>query len=139
MTHKTMTVFAGICMLAAGVLLGEPRGNLKAKIPFPFTFGNVEMPAGEYVIAESPTGGVMMISKDGKIRRHVVGIPMEFPNRQSGTRLVFRRHGGDYFLAQIWVQTAQWAREIPVSKTEREVIARAGQQRDSEQIAVSAQ
>ena len=59
------------------------------------------MPAGEDVIAESPTGGVMMTSKDGKIRRHVVGIPLEFPNRQSGTRLVFRRHGGDYFLAQM--------------------------------------
>lgn len=139
MTHRTITVFAGICMLAAGALPGETRGDLKATIPFAFAFGNEQMPAGEYVIAESPTGGVMMTSKDGKIRRHAAGIPMEFPNRESRTRLVFRRHGTDYFLAQVWVRTARWAREIPVSKTEREVIARTSQQRDSEQIAVSAQ
>jgi hypothetical protein len=139
MTLRTFTVFAGICMLAAGTLLGETRGNLKANIPFAFTFGNIQMPAGEYVIGESPTGGVMMASKDGKVRRHVVGIPMELPNSASGARLVFRRYGGDIFLAQILVKSAQWAREIPVSKAEREVIARGQHQRETEQIAVSAQ
>ena len=126
-------------MMAASTLLPQSRGALKTQIPFEFTFGNSRMPAGEYMIERGISDGVLLVSKDRKVRKLVMAIPMERPMNKLDTRLVFRRHGDEYFLAQIWTRTQQWACEIPMSKVEREVMARNGQSREIDQVAVSAQ
>lgn len=139
MTQRFLAASAAVCVMAASMLLSQNRGALKTQIPFEFTFGNSRMPAGEYGIERGVAGGVLLVSKDGKVRKLVMGIHMEYPINKLDTRLVFRRHGDEYFLAQVWTRAQQWACEIPVSKVEREVMARNGQSREAEQVAVSAQ
>lgn len=139
MTRRILVSIAGVCVLAAGALLAQTGGTLKANIPFEFTFGNARMPAGDYVIGKAASGGILLVSKDQKVRKIVLGVPMEIQNRREAARLVFRRYGSETFLAQVWTREQQWACEIPTSKLEREVIARSQRPNETEQVAVSAQ
>lgn len=139
MLRKTMTVFAGVCLLAASTMLSQNHGALRVKVPFQFNLKDAQLPSGEYAIERGPTGGVVLTSKNGAIRKVVMATPIESPTTRRDTRVIFRRYGDDYFLSQIWVRSEHWGFEIPVSKAERDVIARDQQAREMERVAVSAQ
>lgn len=139
MLQKTLTVFAGVCLLAASTMLSQNRGALKVKVPFQFSVKDVQLPAGEYAIEKWAGGGVLLTSKDGAIRKVILATPAESPTTRAKTRVLFRRYGSDYFLSQVWVGSEGWGFEIPVSKVERDVIARNQQAREMERVAVSAQ
>ena len=139
MTKRILAKITGVCVLTAGALLGQTHGSLKVNIPFEFAFGNARLPAGDYVIQKSPSGGVLVASKDNKVRKLVMALPLEVPNKPDAAHLVFRRYGNETFLAQIWTREQQWAFEIPASKVEREVIARGQRPTEAESVSVSAQ
>ena len=139
MLRKTLTVFAGVCLLAASTMLSQNRAALRVKVPFQFNLKDAQLPAGEYAIEKWAGGGILLTSKDGAIRKVVLATPSESPTTHSKTRVLFRRYGDDYFLSQVWLGSEQWGFDIPVSKVERDVIARNQQAREMERVAVSAQ
>jgi hypothetical protein len=92
------------------------RQTLTATIPFSFSFGDKEMPRGEYRILVSDHGIVQLRSDRGEV--WALARSAEPESRNNGA-LVFRRYGDLYFLAKIaWLGAAV---EMPQSKIEREV------------------
>src|SRR5512133_76661 len=101
-------------------------GVVKANIPFSFTVGKTMLPAGEYRVNNSGTEGVLLIAAEESSQRGLIRtLGVEANNRSSETKLIFRRHGNQYFLSQIWVKNESSGREIPRTRTEKELMAKA--------------
>jgi hypothetical protein len=97
--------------------------RVKANIPFDFMVGGNKLAAGEYTVERINTVGVLAIrSLDTK--SGVQFMTMNGNSKDDTAKLVFRRYGDQYFLAQIHDGASSGA-ELIKSKAEREA-ARAG-------------
>ena len=117
-------------MIAMIVLLGGVAVSAKAqcvsggpssvKIPFQFSANKTTLPAGEYSLrCLDPEVGLLHISSsDGKATATVLMISVEGKAQDHG-RLVFRRYGNRYFLAQAWTAGTRTGLELPKSRAER--------------------
>jgi hypothetical protein len=105
---------------------------ITADVPFSFSAGYGVLPAGEYNIARSGLGQVMLLSNG----RH--GVELMIPKTSDwrdnvGTpKLVFHRYGDEYFLAEFWTNADDCVRTLSVHPRERQ-LAKAGM---SPQVAV---
>jgi hypothetical protein len=98
-------------------------GQLKANIPFGFTVGDKTLPTGVYTVAPMSTPGVLQIrSVDGRAGVLIQTNGLRTRQVQDQTKLVFRRYGNHYFLAQIWTAGDTDGREILKSRAERQLI-----------------
>ena len=119
------SLFALVVPGAANAQLTSP-GVVKANIPFSFTVGKKMFPAGEYRVKNSGTEGVLLITAEDSSQGGLVRtLGVEANKRSSQSKLIFRRHGEQYFLAQIWVKDETSGREIPRTRTEKELMAMA--------------
>jgi len=77
--------------------------DVRANIPFAFRVGQVQMPAGEYVIHE-PQPGVLQLREAGG--RHAVMTTQIVGKLRTNLldtgEVEFHRYGGTYFLAEVW-------------------------------------
>src|SRR4030095_8731159 len=108
MKKQALKVFS---MLSLSVILGvvsahaNPAGPVKANIPFDFTVANKTLPAGAYTVVPMTTPNVLLIRhEDGRAAAIVITNPMPARQEQGQTKLVFRRYGDQYFLAQVWTE-----------------------------------
>jgi len=105
---------------SAVVANGQSNARLVAHVPFDFVVGDKTLPAGEYrVAATDQSGETIAIANsqgDAAIR---LSNPMERNDREKAAKLVFRRYGGTYFLAQVWRAGEATGREISKSNQER--------------------
>jgi len=72
-----------------------------ATIPFEFTVNDLTLPAGEYATWEIMQGAYAMGNTNGE--RHTLSLT--YPVAMNQTRLaklVFRKYGDKYFLAEVW-------------------------------------
>ena len=124
-------VFASLSALALAGALASPVAaqsiTVKASVPFDFTLGTRNLPAGDYTVSAFASTAVVSARNDARsgdsaltlsIREIKVGAP-------GRTSLVFHRYGDQYFLSQIWQGESRVGRIIPMSPTEREVSKRA--------------
>ncbi len=96
--------------------------RLRADVPFEFSVANQTMPAGEYVVSATDNRVILVIqSTDRGSTAAVLSNPVQASQIQEGARLVFRKYGNSYFLAQIWASSTDTGRELIKSRTEREV------------------
>ena len=110
-----------LVMLAADSAYGQIGGvTLKGDIPFAFTVVDKTVPAGTYALKEVLHSVLVMMSTDN--RENVVfftnGVEAK-GNQEVEPKLVFRRYGDQYFLAQIWTGGTRLGRELPKSAKER--------------------
>jgi hypothetical protein len=122
--HLTPKVMIATALAAIGLAVASPARadeRLTANVPFEFIVGHVRLPAGNYVISETSTSGVLVVQSAD--RRHNV---LVLTNGDSGKapaqpELVFKRFEGDNFLFRV---TDGYAieREIPLTpgRMERE-------------------
>lgn len=114
-----MAMFTGVGSTQAQSL----ADTIKANIPFDFTVGDRQLPAGQYSIDRAQTNVwdlVLAISNsDGRV--NAMTTPVQSFEPQSATKLVFHRYGDQYFLYQIWPAGSLTGRAIPKSHREREV------------------
>jgi hypothetical protein len=79
--------------------------HMKVTVPFAFTAGNVQLPAGDYKVdAMGAWGGPTlsvhnMNSNAGSV---VLSIQCRSPKPTPNAKLVFYRYGHEYFLAEVW-------------------------------------
>ena len=109
------TIVALSC--AAASAKAQQRLNMSAEIPFEFTVGNVNLPAGSYTVrAITESGDALVISnRDVSVAR----LSREIQDDRNGkARLVFHRYGNHYFLAEIW-SGEQTGRAVQKSRRER--------------------
>jgi hypothetical protein len=123
MKNKVTTIMAAVGLflaLAVSTSAQTPTGA-KVKIPFDFSAGKADLPAGDYFITRS-TGNVLRVrSADGK-KTVLVNAPLTIGSRdfKAGERLVFNRYGSEYFLTQVWLSVDE-GRQLFPSKAETTV------------------
>jgi hypothetical protein len=117
----SMLSIAAMFMVAA--VYANPVDALKANIPFDFSVGNKILPAGVYTVAPTTTPGLLLIRReDGRTGALIQTQGVQARREQDKTKLVFRRYGDHYFLAQLWTAGDSNGRELWKSRTERDLI-----------------
>ncbi|HWX43532.1 MAG TPA: hypothetical protein VN345_20500 [Blastocatellia bacterium] len=96
--------------------------TINVDIPFDFSDGQREFPAGKYVVlpAGSNTNTVIRIAtEDGTASAMLLTQSAESVRPQNETALLFHRYGDHYFLFQIWTAGDITGLQIPKSSMER--------------------
>lgn len=124
--YRAITMLGLFLMLATASARAQGYTTEKAvmDIPFDFSAGGTQLRAGSYVVTKSPTT-ISVRSKDG--RRAVMLLPMrtlQSGGKLSASKLVFRRYGDGYFLAEAWMFAYDLGFELRQSRAEREAIAK---------------
>ena len=97
---------------------------MTANVPFAFSVGQQQLPAGAYAIREIGDRATLIQSKDG--RDHALGVYANAgPSKANETKLVFDKVGDRYFLAQIWTSASDHGMNVPESNLEKEMRASA--------------
>jgi hypothetical protein len=93
-------------------------------VPFEFTAGNVQLPAGEYEVeAMGPWGGSTLSvhnvnSKAGSV---VLSNSCQSKKPAADAKLVFYRYGHQYFLAQVWNRNSVAGSQIQINPRQTEL------------------
>lgn len=107
-------------LLTTAPVAARDGGRLKAQVPFDFYVGDTLVSAGEYTVQEvTRAGDALSIRKaDGSEGAIVLTNELSEDGRErDSVRLVFRRYGDRFFLAQ--VRTPGNDRSLAPSKAER--------------------
>lgn len=92
-----------------------------ANVPFDFTVGQTQLPAGTYDISPLAHGAIVI--RDGKTAKSVASI-FRWEDARKGdrtTKLVFHKYGDKYFLSQVARGNGNGVMQLPTSKLEEEV------------------
>jgi hypothetical protein len=120
-TMITMIVLVGSMAVAARAQTGG-RTQLIANIPFEFSVGTKTLPAGEYTVRQlnpaSDHAVLQLRSRDGSASA-MVQMGSVIGKAQESAKLIFRRHGNQYFFAQAWVDGENSGLQAPKSPAER--------------------
>jgi hypothetical protein len=93
----------------------------KADVPFAFTVGSAQLPAGTYQIKSSNAAGTAIVILNAKTNAGAVSmVGREYP-RQTSAMLVFHRIGSQYFLAEVWKGSGNEGMIVPTSQQEKEL------------------
>lgn len=108
-------------MAATQVKAQQP---LYANVPFGFTAGKIDLPAGTYRIMKvaDHSPAVLIQRTDGGPAVFLISsaaLPKS-QSQQSQSKLVFHRYGDRYFLSQVWREDAVRGRWFPVTAEEKE-------------------
>ena len=123
MKSKNLLPLLAMIFLAVGSMFAQVSNPVKADVPFAFSAGKLNFPAGEYTVSSQENGCTMLI-KGSESAQGLVQINAAQTFRAAkNTKLVFHRYGDRYFLYQIWVGGESRGRELPATKLERELRA----------------
>lgn len=95
-------MFLAVLTITAGAQVSGSQ-KMRARIPFAFNVGKVELPAGEYTVTvlnpNSDRKVLQIRSVDGKLSALIQTSELD-TNTAEQTKLVFNRYGNRYFFAQ---------------------------------------
>jgi hypothetical protein len=120
---KAVTVLGLVIALAFITAAASANGtahSVRANIPFQFMVGNEALPAGEYTVRKltEDAGAILINSTDGNSAAMRITVAKQGTPSQNKARLVFRKYGESYFLAEVWDGSSQ-GRALLKSKSER--------------------
>jgi len=132
-----------LSILAVSLVIGLPntyaQNAVTGTVPFAFTVGGSDMPAGTYTISPASESVIAIRDRDtGKsvlsLVRHDWGV-----SKDSTPKMVFHKLGNKYFLSQVSCGYGSAPMELPTSKQERELarelrVARTGGQPETATI-----
>ena len=121
---SALLAVAFVVMLAMP-LFAQHSTLMKFKAPFDFVAENQRMQAGEYTIEPLLNGRLLIRSADGKLTTTVLSLPSPLQRTATDSQVVFNRYGGNYFLAELWMQGQNTGREVLRGREESE-LARKG-------------
>ena len=114
-----MTLIAASVLVVPAV---QAQRVLTADVPFAFTVGSSQMPAGAMEVQQVGDRATLIENADGSAR--VLGLyAYAGPSKAGETKLVFDKVGDRYFLRQIWTSARGQGLSVPESKLEKEVMA----------------
>lgn len=120
MTWRALTLVA----LLVVVVPAFSEERLKCDVPFGFTVGSQQWPAGSYEISFPSQSIVLIRGVDQKEAMFVMTSgSISKAGAQQG-KLVFNRYGDRHFLSQIWSQGTERGHLVRKSKAELETAAR---------------
>ncbi|HEY4741685.1 MAG TPA: hypothetical protein VIH76_13910 [Candidatus Acidoferrales bacterium] len=129
-----------ISLVALTVLLNATGANAQARmsanVPFAFTVGNAQLPAGCYEISSAQTYSTIMVRNCETGKAVLSHVRPEYP-RDTKSQMVFHRLGNQYFLSEIWGAAGNAEVTLPASKQEQELQAAARQSQSGKQVAIA--
>jgi hypothetical protein len=129
-----ITALLSLANMATAARALSSNSAVLASVPFSFTVGHDQLPAGTYTIRQNPWGLVTMQSID---RRLNVAVTTTFaPDSTAGDKLVFRKYGDRYFLST--VSTSVFSAQFPLSKSEKAIRHHEGQGTSESQESIAA-
>ena len=137
MKSTSILITTVLLLAAASVYVqADDRPFFTATVPFAFTVQNAKLPAGTYTISVLlPYNIIRVNNSTGK----GVAMTNALPSRSGESKqakLVFRRIGSHYFLAQVWEQGSNVHRDVPNGELARE-LTRKGEKAQSTTIVAS--
>ena len=118
-----------IVAASASVKAQSLQYKLTANVPFDFTVSDKKLPAGKYSISRAQTSNgdlvLQIVSANGKENISRLTIPVITHKPMNQGTLVFNRYGNDYYLSEVWPAGGSTGRELPKSRTERELARKA--------------
>jgi hypothetical protein len=118
-------VMAGVMALTAvaSTQVAQAQEPLAVNIPFDFVAGNMQLPAGEYMVKVSaPTHTLILISRKDSTASGFINTNAAVSSEpQSQSKLVFNRYGDRYFLSQVWTEGNSRGRQLLKSPREKEI------------------
>jgi hypothetical protein len=107
MRNRNLLLISLLTLLAALSVHAQTGGSIRAKIPFAFSAGGKQFPAGQYDMARLPTGPALKVtSEDGKNSAMVMILTRTsgaIHNTPADAHLVFDKVGETYILAEFWL------------------------------------
>lgn len=122
-------------VLVAGSAFAQ-KAELQCSVPFNFIVNHSTLPAGNYMISTMGGAQQILVIRGTNVSAVTSATANQVQaNRASKTtKLVFRRYGDRYFLAQVWKEGNELGRELRKSDLESE-IARDFSRQDVELVA----
>jgi hypothetical protein len=121
---KTLLSLAMSLALLMSAAAQAQTTHIKVTVPFEFTAGNVQLPAGEYEVeAMGPWGGsalsVHNVNSDaGSV---VLSGSCRSQKATADGKLVFYRYGHEYFLAEVWNRNSFSGSQIKINLRQKEL------------------
>ncbi len=114
-------MLTAILALAMVTAVASANGQtLRADVPFPFTVGSQELPAGNYQVKSAISSGEAIRIESVQANDSAMRLTSQADGRANQASLVFHRYGDRYFLAQVWT-TQKDGRQLSVSRQERAI------------------
>lgn len=114
-------VIAAVAMLGSSDAAAQAITplNLRARIPFTFSAGGREMPAGEYVIAQQSPTVFRMLNPYTK-QSVFVYTPVPLTGQGDGSKIVFRCSGDACSVGEIWMSNNNGFGRMPTAREREE-------------------
>jgi hypothetical protein len=126
MKTSTLSVMAliGIGIVLTPVNLAAQSGaEIRVNVPFDFAVGPQALTAGKYIVRNLGPNVTQLYRADGSASKMVLTNSVVSNAREAKPCLIFHKTGDSYFLSQVW-SGGVIGRALPVSKSEREMIAK---------------
>ena len=117
---------AAFVIAALGVVpaFAQTRMLVRVDVPFEFSVGSVNLPAGEYEISSQVGSNVMRIAAAKGDHQSVwITKSTTTDSHPEGTHLTFHVYGQQYYLAGVWSRTGAGGLALPKSRAEEEAAA----------------
>ena len=131
-----------LAILALALTISVPTISaqtiVKANVPFAFTVGQTEMPAGNYVISSVSESAIAI--RDRNKGASVISLyRSEQPTSKDRTaKLVFHKYGDKYFLSQVARGSGGNVLQLPTSNREKEAQIQYARQAADKEVVVGA-
>ena len=125
--HIVRFLHAGCLCLAVSLTSAFAQSSqlLTVDLPFAFQVNNQQFPAGHYrVSVEAGHPAVMLQNVKSKQSVYTISSPTQSEKIREVGSLVFSRYNDRYFLSKIWLTGTDSGRDLPPSRTERELARR---------------
>jgi hypothetical protein len=115
-----------ILSLVVGSLMFGATGSYaqsyaQANVPFAFTVGQKQLPAGPYQFKVTGQAENLIIIRNIETGESVLSIVLYEAPRSTESKLVFDHVGNEYFLTQVWRESGSQGQSIPTSRREQEL------------------
>ena len=129
-TIYTFAVMIGLSAIASSALMAQKMQET-GTIPFDFQVAGQKVAAGSYIVSRDTTsGGTSLLSLRGTETRKGIYLPVSVgkAGATGQSKLVFRKYGDRYFLAEVWFPEESIGHVYPASPAEKELAAATNQQ-----------
>lgn len=123
-TLKRLIMPSVLIMLLAASSYAQSGQQYTVTIPFNFCVSGKTLPPGQYTVGRSTQNsaeGLAIRGTDGHAGAFALTRGIQTGEIQEQSKLVFRRYGDQYFLGEVWISGRSTGRELPSSRTEREL------------------
>jgi hypothetical protein len=121
-------VYGALMILVLALIVSAPmaqaQAGAKAQVPFDFNLEQKLMPAGAYEVGSLNTNVLAVRNLDTREGRLLIKPMHKQASQAAGiphAKLVFRKYGEQYFLAEIWDGQSTIGIAFPESKREKEL------------------